>query len=311
MKRDRSYSGPPICVGRPPTGFTLVELLVVIAIIGMLIALLLPAVQAARDAARRTQSANNLHQIGVALAMYEETYNAYPSGRGAPSNEYGLSWSFALLPFMEQDPIFNAHDETKPVFDPANSMSMRTTVATFINPMRRRAVSDRPFDNNGQPQDPPLMDVGAAGDYAANVGWQPYRWGTGPFYADLSGPFLQNGLQVKLRQVTDGTSHTLAVGDRFIPEPGTPIESYDTNFYSDHAFFSGDHPALCCRTSDTGFPTGPDDPDWKKFGNGGYDMTAFVFLDGHVEWLENSMSLTIYRWLSVCADGEVISADEY
>lgn len=295
--------------GRPCGGFTLVELLVVIAIIGILIALLLPAVQAARAAARRMHNTNNLKQIGAALAMYHNTHNYYPSGRSYSSNQYGLTWSFYLLPFMEQNDIFEAHDHSLPVFDEANTISMRTTVSTFINPMRQSRDSDRPFDNNGQTS--PLLTGGAAGDYAANVGYQVIKWGTGEWEPDKSGPFLQNANTVRISQVTDGTSHTLAVGDRFIPKPGHSIEKYDTNFYSDHAFFSGDHPATCCRSSDAGFPTGLNDPDWKKFGNNGYDMTAFVYLDGHVEWLDNSMSLTVYRYLSVCADGQTISKDAY
>ncbi|MBN2293113.1 MAG: DUF1559 domain-containing protein [Pirellulales bacterium] len=290
-------------------GFTLVELLVVIAIIGILIALLLPAVQAARAAARRMHNTNNLKQIGVALAMYHDTQDRYPSARDYCANEYGLSWSFYLLPFLEQKEMYEAHDRSKPVFDMANEISMRTDVSTFLNPMRQARSSSRPFDNNGFVSS--VLSGGAAGDYAANLGYQPGSWGTTSWDADKSGPFLQRGATTRISQIGDGTSHTLAVGDRFIPKPGNPVERYDTNFYSDHAFFSGDHPALCCRGSDPGFPTGPDDPDWKKFGNSGFDMTAFVYLDGHVEWLDNSMSLTVYRYLSVCADGQSISKDAY
>ena len=296
---------------RSGRGFTLVELLVVITIIGILIALLLPAVQSAREAARRAQNANNLKQIGLALDMYHLTYEQYPTLRDFSSNEYAVSWSFRLLPFLEQQAIFDAHDYSLPVYDVANSASMRTTVSTYVNPMRRRPKSDRPFDNNGQPT--PVMTGGAAGDYAANSGWHPVKWGGATFIPNQSGPFLHDGYTVYNSQVRDGLSNTLAVGDRWIPPPGTLVESagYDTAFYSDHAFFSGDHPALVCRTSDTGFPTGPDDPDWKKFGAPVGNTTAFVFLDGHVAWLSHSISLSVYKALSVCADRTPIPGDAY
>jgi prepilin-type N-terminal cleavage/methylation domain-containing protein len=83
---------------RAATGFTLVELLVVIAIIGVMVGLLLPAVQAAREAARRLQCSNHLKQLGLALHNYESTYKMFPAGR----TSLGLSVHAALLPFLEQ-----------------------------------------------------------------------------------------------------------------------------------------------------------------------------------------------------------------
>jgi prepilin-type N-terminal cleavage/methylation domain-containing protein len=94
------------CVRR---GFTLIELLVVIAIIGVLIALLLPAVQAAREAARRTQCKNNLKQIALALANYENTYGAYPIG-ARPQAGIGPSWWVSLLPYLEQQGLYAKFD---------------------------------------------------------------------------------------------------------------------------------------------------------------------------------------------------------
>jgi len=110
-----------ICAGRP--GFTLVELLVVIAIIGILVALLLPAVQAAREAARRMQCSNNLKQLGLALHNYHDTHKRFPPGNVSPvpngtngcftgtsTRDPGAPWSAAILPFIEQTPLYDRLD---------------------------------------------------------------------------------------------------------------------------------------------------------------------------------------------------------
>jgi len=288
-------------------GFTLIELLVVIAIIGVLVGLLLPSVQAVRSAARRSQNSNNLKQIGLALNLYESTYKSLPRLRDKKT-EYAVSWSFRLLPFLEQLAMFNAHDYTKSTFDVANSVSMRNTVSTFLNPSQSRPILSRHFDNDGRLSN--VLVGGAAGDYAANNGWRGSGAGTDEFLPEESGPFLHLE-NVRLAQITDGTSNTLAVGDRWIPKPGTKMGSYDTYFYSDHAFFSGDHPYTVCRGSEEGFPTGPDDPSGTKFGGVENSTTSFVFVDGHVTHLSNSLDLDVYKFLSVAADGEPISSEDY
>ncbi len=121
------------------SGFTLVELLVVIAIIGVMAGLLLPAVQAARESARRTQCQNNLRQLGIGLLRYHDQHGAFPVGcfewrpRGNTTNRQ-LAWSAYLLPYIEQQPLFNRLDMSKPFDDPVNSEAASTTVSIYVCP---------------------------------------------------------------------------------------------------------------------------------------------------------------------------------
>ena len=109
------------------TAFTLVELLVVIAIVGLLVALLLPAIQAAREASRRSHCANNLRQIGMALQTYESAQRGLPSGyisefvAGGRDIGPGWGWAAMLLPQFEQTPLFNALNFSLTIEAPANS----------------------------------------------------------------------------------------------------------------------------------------------------------------------------------------------
>ncbi len=129
----------------PRAGFTLVELLVVIAIIGILIALLLPAVQAAREAARRTQCSNNCKQIGLALHNYHDTHRSFPMAMfisftdpAAPGSVNAQSWGTALLPYMEQQPLYDQLDHSlapcQPIGSVANIAVICTPVAGFVCP---------------------------------------------------------------------------------------------------------------------------------------------------------------------------------
>jgi prepilin-type N-terminal cleavage/methylation domain-containing protein/prepilin-type processing-associated H-X9-DG protein len=282
-------------------GFTLVELLVVIAIIGTLVGLLLPAVQAARESGRRMTCTNNLKQLGLGIANYEQARKIYPSGRDT-KDPYGVSWAFRLLPYVEQSQIYTAHDKTARVDDDANSTAMRTPVATYYCASRRSPAADRNFDNNDQP--PLKMGMAAGGDYAANAG-SYYNFGASgtTFDPKQSGPIYTYSA-VQARKVSDGLSKTFAVGERHIPKT-TQSASPDMvqHDQGDTAMFAADTPLTLFRDTARGIADGPDDRNARKYGSMHPAVTNFVFLDGHVEPIDTGTDATVLRWYCTVGDG--------
>ena len=204
---------------RSSRGFTLIELLVVIAIIAVLIALLLPAVQSAREAARRSQCTNNLKQIGLALANYESSTQAYPAayptfritgGAISVGGAWG-SWSpqSLLLPYMEAGPIYaslnfnlvNQGDSGANYGDVnPNTTGIRTRIASLLCPS-----SPLPGNNN-------FWGVQAPGNnYFASLGSSTNFVGT--YTNPPNGIFKYSGSPFGIRDVTDGTSNTIAFGE--------------------------------------------------------------------------------------------------
>jgi prepilin-type N-terminal cleavage/methylation domain-containing protein/prepilin-type processing-associated H-X9-DG protein len=181
--------------------FTLIELLVVIAIIGVLIGLLLPAVQKVRSAAARTRCQNNLKQIGLALHNYHSVYDSFPPGlttSTAPPNSYYMSWMTRLLPYIEQDNLWSisqaAWQSVNYPWDNPPHVGLSTVLQTYICAADYREMSA----NWGE------------GYFVAFTG---YLGVNGTNQANQDGIFF-NDMAFSFRDITDGTSNTLAVGER-------------------------------------------------------------------------------------------------
>lgn len=178
----------------PRAAFTLFQLLVIIAILAILLGLLLPAVAKVRQAAGRTQSQNNLKQLGLACHNYHSTYNHFPSGVDA--NHF--SATAQLLPFIEQNALFNEIDFKKPVDAKVNLKAQQNRIKMLENP-----------------QDPAFANA------AGNIGGSSYLFSAGTKYAlkDNDGVFFADS-EMKITDITDGTSNTLLCGETLRGDDG-------------------------------------------------------------------------------------------
>ena len=191
---------------RTRPAFTLIELLVVLAIIGVLVAILLPAVQQAREAARRTQCLNNLHQLGVGLANYQETYRRLPMSatidRSVTATGNNASWGVPgrLLPQLEQGNLADGIDLTQPWDDQLTISGIHVPSFWCRSDPEAHRVRD---PGRGRPLLWPLS-------YGANMGtWFVYDPAT---QRQGNGPFVPDG-NLSERDITDGLSNTLAFGE--------------------------------------------------------------------------------------------------
>ena len=228
--------------GQTRRGFTLVELLVVIAIIGILVALLLPAIQAAREAARRTQCSNNMKQLGVALHNYHDTHKAFPFSYmiSLPGGVLGPGvnaqvWGILLLPFIEQQSLADQYDMRVPPVNEAAALGfdatiaarnrevIRTVVTTYVCPSTPGSPESRIYDANYAP-DVPVTLRAAPSDYCVASGvrgaYQTLAY-AGTAVADRHGALQfagsfpgETSRSSRMSDILDGTSNTILIGER-------------------------------------------------------------------------------------------------
>jgi len=317
------------------SGFTLIELLVVIAIIAILVALLLPAVQQAREAARRSSCKNNLKQLGLALHNYHDTHGVFPpgyvdergGGSGMDDNDPHWSWTAMVLPFVEQAPLYDQIQVGSNAKTMMGVAANRTAMQTPINSFRCPSDAGAPIvqSNLGQRVEyddgSGDADVGTAvmnyvgvnnsrSNYQ-NQGTNPANSAVGVFFRDS---------RTQFRDITDGTSNTLLVGER-------SWKVGNTNIYAGSLFvvrdMNGGGPAQqhgdqgmlgamgATITSINGDPTV--ELNRQMFSSQHKGGAQFVLADGGVKFisenidhdLTNAIDSTLERLVGI-SDGQVI-----
>jgi prepilin-type N-terminal cleavage/methylation domain-containing protein/prepilin-type processing-associated H-X9-DG protein len=303
--------------------FTLVELLVVISIIGVLIALLLPAVQAAREAARKIHCANNLKQIGLAVLNHEAAYGTLPPGGVTEGpccgTKSGISWTISILPYMEQQALYDQYDHTKFNEDPVNAPVREAEVPGHTCP------SDEGVGELGVPASGPASGLQIQyrrGSYRANTGktLNAAWWGAQsagqmfdkfPWPGGWRGPMYTIGAinydVVKLSQITDGTSDTFLVGE--MASATNPQRR--TYWAYSYAAFNKSMITTQSRTLLADYDQcvkiggpGGDSPckgGWGSLHPGGLQ---FVYVDGSVRWFNESTDMEVFA-----AQGTIANAD--
>lgn len=222
----------------PRRGFTLVELLVVIAIIGILISLLLPAVQMAREAARRSKCLNNIKQLGLAMHNYLGVYGVFPAGALSTSaGEFGHSWLVRILPYLEEETIYGEFDQSGPVtgrlvpdsqpWNRRNRDLLRDQIFSFM--FCPSSSLDKLVLTNFGVENPNVMSstyVGISGarDHATTRDKNPtgapgyISWGgvllAEPPPATQPGQYVAASIAISTASIKDGTSRTMMVGEQ-------------------------------------------------------------------------------------------------
>jgi prepilin-type N-terminal cleavage/methylation domain-containing protein/prepilin-type processing-associated H-X9-DG protein len=288
------------------TGFTLVELLVVIAIIGVMVGLLLPAVQAAREAARRTQCVNHLKQIGIAVHNHHDTFKILPHGGwhwssppeytsgGAPeiAPRQGAGWAFQILPFLEQDAIWQGSGQA--TLEEKQIQAIGARVPGYFCPSRRSPQAHIAAAWYGPPGTYAHGQIDYAGSCSTNQG---------AIVRANDANIDNRTVALTFASITDGTSNTLLVGEKRLNslQVGN-IQSDDNEGYS-----SGwDHDVM--RFSDRApLPDGRSGDGNQRFGSRHPGVFNVVLVDGSVRNLSYTIELEIFTRIGNRRDGQAFS----
>jgi prepilin-type N-terminal cleavage/methylation domain-containing protein len=325
----------PLCqsADRNSRGFTLVELLVVIAIIGVLVALLLPAVQAAREASRRTKCSNSVKQFGLAFHNHHDVFGIFPDGgenwsptayprtfkQGSPATapDQNWGWGYQILPYIEQTNVFVEPDDGKvrgailPIyFCSSRRKPMTITVGPTVPPIPAAMID---YVGNGGTEDYlPPMQTQIVNGIAVDIPGAAVGNGTDGVLVRRPGGFPNRGPSIRLALLADGASNTLLIGEkRLQPENIGRAQSHD-----DQGFTSGwDRDEVCwCNI--------PPDIDRRgqngfyQFGSAHPGGFSAVFCDGSVRTIRyniqsnNTPTATTPKgvWQRLCmrADGQAV-----
>ena len=271
-------------------GFTLLELLVVIAIIGLLVALLLPAIQMARESARRTQCRNHLKQLALALHTYHDTHNILPngvfSGVADPLLGYdtdGYGWGTMLLPALEQAPLFNSIKPERPgIFQ---VQGCRAGLESAALPVFRCPSSILP----------PVSPGGEDAGFNTNCGASDYKGSQGE---DADGLFAKEADRgpIRFRNVTDGLSQTFAFGESSWYE--RPVHFPIWVGAAGH-----DESTLAKTERNAPLNMRGDDDAFLSLHSGG---AHFAMADGTVRFISENIDIELYIRLGKIADGKPV-----
>ncbi len=295
-------------------GFTLVELLVVIAIIGVMVGLLLPAVQAARESARRMQCSNNLKQVGLAFHMFQDTRNHLPTGgRDGTATDAlsaccnsltrdGWNWAYKILPYLEQNNVYELGNESDPVG--TQDIVAQQAVATYYCPSRRS----------------PTPHGGAKfyrNDYAGNAGQR----GSGGLRSTSTNPaVVSNGKSgvviqtdagtITVERIKDGSSNTIMVAEKALHPSAHGTEGGDNERWN-NAGWDEDVIRFGAHHSGVGLTPLPDlqaphaENSWLDPQGHGYGEWHPYFGSAHVGGMNACMADGSVRLFSYDIDGEV------
>ncbi len=272
------------------TGFTLIELIVSIAIMGVLIALLIPAVQATRNTARRTQCKSHLRQLGQGLHLYHDVNRCFPPGSYVMGPSFpmqsGWGWGAAILPYIEQTALYRQVDFGLRTGDDAN----RSLIAMPI-PMFRCPSEIGPETINCEPANASAYQL-AAGNYCGSEG------------------VLSAMSRTRIADITDGTAATLLLGERVVQPGGASLPPF-TSAWCGQVAFANDYDlrSVPYLAPSSEHPINASLTDPLCFGSRHPNGANFVLVDGSVVYLAESIDSDVFLALGTAAGGESVNAE--